>query len=62
MKSVFGFRVRLQNPKSGFQNLKVDFPIERNHNFNGLFELLSLSFKDHKVHFPKIKESLFEAN
>ena len=30
VKSVFGFRVRLQNPKSGFQNLNPDFPIKRN--------------------------------
>ena len=30
VKSVFGFRIRLQNPKSGFQNLNLDFPIERN--------------------------------
>ena len=29
-KSVFGFLVLLQNPKSGFQNLDPDFPIERN--------------------------------
>ena len=30
VKSVFGFRVRLQNPKSRFQNRNPDFPIERN--------------------------------
>ena len=30
VKSVFGFRVRLQNPKSRSQNLNPDFPIERN--------------------------------
>ena len=30
VKSVFGFRVRLQNPKFGFQNLNPNFPIERN--------------------------------
>ena len=30
VKSVFGFRVRLQNTKSRFQNLNPDFPIERN--------------------------------
>ena len=30
VKSVFGFRVRLQRKKSGFQNLNPDFPIERN--------------------------------
>ena len=30
VKSFSGFRVRLQNPKSGFQNLNPDFPIERN--------------------------------
>ena len=27
-KSVFGFHVSLQNPKSGFKNLNSDFPIE----------------------------------
>ena len=32
VKSVFGFRVRLQNPKSRFQNLNPDFLIERNLN------------------------------
>ena len=30
VKSVFGFRVRLQNQKSGFQNLNPNSPIERN--------------------------------
>ena len=30
VKSVFGFRVRLQNLKSKFQNQHLDFPIERN--------------------------------
>ena len=30
VKSVFGFRVRLQSKKSGFQNLNPDFPVERN--------------------------------
>ena len=30
VKCVIGFRVRLQNPKSEFQNLNPDFPIERN--------------------------------
>ena len=30
VKSVFEFRVRLQNPKSGFQNLNPNSPIERN--------------------------------
>ena len=30
VKSVFGFRVRLLNPKSRSQNLNPDFPIERN--------------------------------
>ena len=30
VKSVFGFRVRLQNLKSEFQNQRLDFPTERN--------------------------------
>ena len=30
VNSVFGCRVRLQNPKSSFQNLNPNFPIERN--------------------------------
>ena len=33
VKSENGFRVRLQNPKSGFQNLNPGFPIEDNHIF-----------------------------
>ena len=32
VKSVFGSGVRLENPKSGFQRLNPDFPIERNQN------------------------------
>ena len=30
LKYVFGLRLLLQNPKSGFQNLNPDFPMERN--------------------------------
>ena len=29
MKSIFGFRVRLGNPDLDFENLNLDFPIER---------------------------------
>ena len=29
VKSVFGFRVRLENPDLDFENLNPDFPIER---------------------------------
>ena len=29
LKSVYGFRVRLQNPKAGIYNLNPDFLIER---------------------------------
>ena len=41
MKSVFGFRVRFQNPKSGFQNLNPNFPIERNLNLRTFMYVLT---------------------
>ena len=31
VKSVLGFRVRLENPDLDFENLNPDFPIERTH-------------------------------
>ena len=56
---VIGFRVRLQKPKSGFQNLNPDFPIERNHSDCSVDTMVSLPLRELNVRIRNLARIAF---